>query len=51
MLEVFKKRKNVTLSDMIYCSDRHGLMVRLEDLSALPKLMILWFYELSNSLS
>jgi len=38
MLEVFKKREDVSLSDMAYCGHRHGLVVGVEDLSGLSNI-------------
>ena len=41
-LEVFKKRVDVALRDMVYSSHRYGQMVGLDDLRVvLPTLMIL----------
>ena len=37
-LEVFKKRVDVTLSDMVLSGHRYGLMVGLDDLSGLSNL-------------
>ena len=37
-VEVFKKRVNVALSDIVLSSHRHGLVVGLDDLSGLSDL-------------
>ena len=37
-LEVFKKRVDVALRDMVWSSHRHGLMAGLGDLSGLSNL-------------